>query len=157
MNGLYSLYETLYFKSLEERDRVISRIQVNVTLFTAFSVAIFYMFKSMDYNETEIPIIICIVALICTFLSILASAYYTYKVLKNKNDYLKISECSSLTQYREGMSQYIAKLELKNLNSEEKIVLPDLSLEVKKNLCKQMSECIDKNNAINEKKNVIDK
>ncbi|WP_272537846.1 hypothetical protein [Providencia sp. PROV193] len=150
MNELYLLYEKLYFKSLEERDRAISRFQLNVTIYTAFILSLFYIIKSIDYNIDLWKWILVIGTATATVIFIMFSLYHAYYSIAGINKYEKLASCQKISEYFHTLVEYEKQEAKKNIDAEIKTLPIDISEDIKNFLCIRLGSAIDNNNMINE-------
>lgn len=151
MNGLYDIYEKVYFKSLDDRERIISRAQINFTIYAGMLTLSFYMLRMIDYDSN----IYCVVAYFIIFMFFLAffiiSAYFSVTALSKGYDYKYLPKCQDVLDYRVRIINYVNQVANYNLNKidNEKIHSPNIDLNIKEHIFLRLKECIDHNNEIN--------
>ncbi|ECI6680751.1 hypothetical protein B0570_001633 [Salmonella enterica subsp. enterica serovar Benue] len=149
MNGLYDVYEKIYFKSLEDRERVVSRSQINFTIYAGMLTLLFYMLRMVDYDSNIIFLVIFFVLFTLSGILLSISAYYTWIALSEGYDYKYLPKCIEISNYRKNLVNYIHQVESYNFNTEEKVYCPNINEDIKEHLFYKLEECVDHNNKIN--------
>ncbi|EEW7343164.1 hypothetical protein D6X60_22480, partial [Escherichia albertii] len=114
MNGLYDVYEKIYFKSLEDRERVVSRSQINFTIYAGMLTLLFYMLRMVDYDSNTILLIFFFIFFIFSGILLSISAYYTWVALSEGYDYKYLPKCIEISNYRKNLLNYIHQVESYN-------------------------------------------
>ncbi|WP_213989471.1 hypothetical protein [Sodalis sp. dw_96] len=119
MHGLYDIFEKTYFKSLEDREKIIGRVQLNFTIYVSMLAVIFYMLRIVDYNEKIISLIMFFVALLSCLSSMLTSLYFAYKTLCGNYDYRYFKPHHKVSGYINNLQKYRNKSEQYNTKNNE--------------------------------------
>ncbi|ESE86289.1 hypothetical protein [Salmonella enterica] len=149
MNGLYDIYEKVYFKSLDDRERVVSRAQLNFTIYAGMLTLLFYMLRMIDYDSNVVFLVMFFFLSGLSGILLSISTYYTWIALSEGYKYKYLPKCLSVSKYRKELISYIQQVELYNLNATDKTYCPNVNEDIKEHLFYQLEECVDNNNEIN--------
>ncbi len=149
MNGLYDIFEKLYFKSFEDRERIISRVQINFTIYMGMLTVIFYMLRMLDHDEKKLPLILFFIVLLSCLISMFASIYFTYKTLCDKYSYHYFTSFQEMTKYLARLREYRNNMNEYNIIDNNEVPLEDINFIVKSNIFAIVGKCSDENNRLN--------
>lgn len=149
MNGLYDIYEKIYFKGLDDRERIISRIQLNITFYVGSAAIIFYMIRMLDYSSDKYHLLTFTTFLSLSLLSLGISIKFTIKSISGGFDYKLLPKHEKMARYRSELIQYSQDVKRYNENGENKIPEPNIDEDIKNNLFMKLGECSDNNNKLN--------
>lgn len=149
MNIMYDIYEKLYFKSLDDRERVIGRSQINFTIYTGILALFFYMLRMIDYDSSITYLVVFFATSLISCILVFISAYYTWIALTEGYDYKYLPKCSDISKYHRELNVYIKNVESHNDSEENKISCPNPEEDLKIHLLQRMEECVDNNNDLN--------
>ncbi|TCL03698.1 hypothetical protein [Sodalis ligni] len=149
MHGLYDVFEKLYFKSFEDRERIISRVQINFTIYMGMLTVIFYMLRMLDHDEKKFPLIIFFIILLSCLISLLTSIYFTYKTLCDKYNYHYFTSFYEMSKYLARLHEYRNNMHEYNITDNNEFSLEDINFIIKSNIFAIIGKCSDENNRIN--------
>lgn len=143
-----------YYFSLTERDRILPRLQILQVFYFAILTAIVYMWKNTDYSVDILYRFLFFPLLIISFILVAFSIWLFIKTLTGY-EYKNISKSKEILEYKEKLKQYEKELNRYNEVNGKKIETPCIETKLNDFINETMSECIDENKKINNKRMVL--
>jgi len=152
MHELFGIYEKLYFKSLEDRDELINRVNVNFSFYISMLAIIFYMIRMIDYDHCIFILAIFYILLLCSLILMFTSLYFTYKALSSNYDYRYIPSFKKMGEYLEKLISYLEKPSHFNTTNADTLYVTDTQKAIKSTLFMIVGKCCDENNKLNKRR-----
>lgn len=152
--------EDLYFHELEIREKIFSRLQINIGAHLTIITAIAYMVRTIDYSSSTLLIFIFYALIVLSIISLIFSIVYT-GIAFTGYEYQLFPFAADSVKYKREAESYFRELDIAAANAEyfsnEHNLPASPTVMVNDYILDSLAECIDKNSKINEQRRTVNK
>lgn len=153
MSVANKLLSEVYFHELETRDRISSRLQINIAVYASFFTVTAYMLRMMDYSSHPVGLTLFYASVSFVFLFIVQSGYKTATSLTGF-EYRTLPKAIEVLNFRDGLE----RVKVQRIEYNEKYGMnypvPNPEGDTDSFLAAITARCIDYNHEVNEMRRV---
>lgn len=153
MSVTNKLLSEVYFYELETRDRISSRLQINIAVYASFFTVAAYMLRMMDYSSHPVGLTLFYASISFVFLFVVQSGYKTATSLTGF-EYRTLPKAVEVLKFRDGLERTkIQRIEY-NKKYNMSYAVPNPEEDTDNFLATITAKCIDYNRDVNEVRRV---
>ena len=149
MKETYSLLKGIYFHEQDVREKIITRVQINLGVYVTFFAMFAYMVRMMDYDAHRGAIIAFYSSSLLFLILISVSIKYSKSAFVGM-EYRNFPKATEVLEYNEKLIKYASDLKDYNKKHNKQEIIPDPSEQTEEFTLKWLAKCIDHNSSINE-------
>ena len=153
MKETYSLLKGIYFHEQDVREKIITRVQINLGIYITFFAMFAYMVRMMDYDSNMSTIVFFYICSLCFLALIFVSIKHSKSAFVGM-EYRNFPRATEVLEYKKKLINHANDIEEYNKSYDKSEIVPDPDYHTEQFTFKWLTKCIDHNAHINESRRI---